>query len=155
MITAAEIMKKDFFTVPAYLGIDELIRIFSEQGIGWIPVVDARGELVGVISRQDILHLFLPGAMGSPDYGDIYDLYTSRPFRSRGKLRGLSRVSRVEEIMTTKVVSAVEDTPVVEVCKLMVENNLHYLPVVNRKKVVGVVSQEEIVRAIVYYGIAF
>ena len=48
-----------------------------------------------------------------------------------------------------------EETPVVEICRLMVEHNIHYLPVVKGRLVVGVVSQEEIVRAIVNYGITF
>ncbi|MCD6452065.1 MAG: CBS domain-containing protein [Acidobacteria bacterium] len=155
MLSAGEIMSREFITVPLYLGIDELLRIFSEQALGWVPVVNGKGELVGVVSRRDILYLSLPQTMGLSDYGDIYDLYTSRPFRSRDKLKELSRVSRVEEVMTTDVVVITEETPVVEICRLMMEHNIHYLPVVKGRLVVGVVSQEEIVRAIVNYGITF
>jgi CBS domain-containing protein len=54
----------------------------------------------------------------------------------------------VKAIMSKKVISVVEDTPVEEIAQLMTKHKIKRLPVMNGGKVVGIVSRADIVSAI-------
>jgi CBS domain-containing protein len=54
----------------------------------------------------------------------------------------------VKAIMSKKVISVAEDTPIEEIAQLMSKNRIQRLPVINRDKIVGIVSRADIVNAI-------
>jgi CBS domain-containing protein len=54
----------------------------------------------------------------------------------------------VKAIMSKKVISVAEDTPVEEIAQLMTKHKIKRLPVMNGGKVVGIVSRADIVNAI-------
>jgi CBS domain-containing protein len=54
----------------------------------------------------------------------------------------------VKAIMSKKVISVAEDTPVEEIAQLMTKHKIKRLPVMNGGKVVGIVSRADIVSAI-------
>jgi CBS domain-containing protein len=54
----------------------------------------------------------------------------------------------VKSIMSKKVISIAEDTPVEEIAQLMTRHKIQRLPVINGEKVVGIVSRADIVNAI-------
>jgi CBS domain-containing protein len=54
----------------------------------------------------------------------------------------------VKAIMSKKVISVAEDTPIEEIAQLMSKYRIQRLPVINRDKIVGIVSRADIVNAI-------
>jgi CBS domain-containing protein len=54
----------------------------------------------------------------------------------------------VKSIMSKKVISVAEDTPIEEIAQLMSKNRIQRLPVINRDKIVGIVSRADLVNAI-------
>lgn len=54
----------------------------------------------------------------------------------------------VKSIMSKKVISVTEDTPIEEIAQLMARHNVKRLPVMNGEKTVGIVSRADIVNAI-------
>jgi CBS domain-containing protein len=54
----------------------------------------------------------------------------------------------VKSIMSKKIISIAEDTPVEEIAQLMTRHKIKRLPVINGDKVVGIVSRADIVNAI-------
>src|SRR5512145_1233221 len=58
------------------------------------------------------------------------------------------KARQVKGIMSTKVVSVNEETPVEEIAKLMATHKIKRLPVMNGNKIVGIVSRADIVSAI-------
>jgi CBS domain-containing protein len=54
----------------------------------------------------------------------------------------------VKAIMSKKVISIAEDTPIDEIAQLMTKHKIKRLPVINGGKVVGIVSRADIVNAI-------
>lgn len=53
----------------------------------------------------------------------------------------------VEEIMTKKVISVTPDTPVEEIAKLLAKKKIKRVPVIDKGKLVGIVSRADIVKA--------
>jgi CBS domain-containing protein len=54
----------------------------------------------------------------------------------------------VKSIMSKKIISASEDTPVEEVAKLMTTYKINRIPVIREDKAVGIISRADIVNAI-------
>jgi acetoin utilization protein AcuB len=87
-----------------------------------LPVVDEQGELVGIITSSD-LELF----------------FSTAP--SPGVLK---RQFRVDQVMTSPVITVPPDYPVEEAAILMLEHTIGGLPVVEDDKVVGIISESDI-----------
>lgn len=58
-LTAADLMTSPAITVPASTTIGEAARVMNGQGVKRLPVVDEAGKLRGVVSRRDLLLVFL------------------------------------------------------------------------------------------------
>jgi CBS-domain-containing membrane protein len=54
-IEVAEVMAKDLVTVTPDTELGEVARIFVERKIGCVPVVGARGELIGLVTETDLI----------------------------------------------------------------------------------------------------
>lgn len=57
--TASELMTAPAVTVAPHLKVGEAARILTRHGLKRLPVVDARNRLVGIVSRTDLLTVFL------------------------------------------------------------------------------------------------
>jgi CBS-domain-containing membrane protein len=54
-IEVAEVMAKEVVTVTPDTELGEVARIFVERKIGCVPVVGARGELIGLVTETDLI----------------------------------------------------------------------------------------------------
>jgi len=126
-IKAEEIMATPVISVRHDTNLHDAEELLKKKKITGMPVVDENDEIVGIISEKHLLSLYDIRA----EEEDITDLSFRLPYEYK---------TWVEEIMTKKVISVTEDTPIEEICRLMVENHIHRVPVLRGKKVVGVIS---------------
>ena len=70
MLTAAEVMTREVFTLPASLSLGGAAWALMHRGVSGAPVLDDEGELVGVLSESDLLEARsgAPGADGADDF---------------------------------------------------------------------------------------
>ena len=117
-----------------------------ERGTSCLPVLDDQGQLVGILTHTDFgFHRrFLPMA------GHLYTLMGSwvKPETLEAVSQTVSN-RRVKEVMTHPVVTIQEDTPVAEVADLMVNHNIHRLPVMRGKELVGIVTRHDFVKLMI------
>jgi acetoin utilization protein AcuB len=125
-------MTRKVFTVTPDDGIYDAIKLLKEKDIKHIPVVKD-GRLKGLLSDRD-LRTF------SPSKATTFDAY---------ELHYLLARTKVKEIMKTKIITTTPDTPIEEAARLMYDQNLGCLPVLENSKVVGIVSDRDIFRALV------
>lgn len=114
-------LKGDFvLTILPEATIDEASETLAENHIGAVVVTDAAGQIAGILSERDI-------AVALPQYG------------------GALGETRVSEIMTHDVVFCTTETTVTEVLNIMVSNGIRHLPVVEKDKLMGVISLRDVV----------
>jgi CBS domain-containing protein len=126
-VRAGEIMSTPPISVRYNTSLHDAEELLKEKKITGMPVTHDREEIVGIISEKHLLSIYDIRA-GEHDPGDL-------AFRLPYEYR-----TWVEEVMTKKVISVTEDTPLEEVCRLLVESHIHRVPVLRGKKVVGVIS---------------
>jgi CBS-domain-containing membrane protein len=70
MLTAAEVMTREVFTLPASLSLGGAAWALMHRGVSGAPVLDDEGELVGVLSESDLLEARsgAPGGDGADDF---------------------------------------------------------------------------------------
>ncbi len=120
----AEILKQkgqDVISVRPTESIDTLSHRLRLARIGAMVVLGEGGALVGIISERDIVH-------GLAEHG--------------ASCLGLT----VADLMTQRVVTCTPDDSVTRISRLMTENRIRHLPVVEGTSLVGVVSVGDVVK---------
>jgi CBS domain-containing protein len=108
-------------TAPPGVTLLEVSKRLAQRRIGAIVVVDARGELVGIVSERDIIRAL---SESGPDCLE----------RSVG------------DIMTRKVMTCQETDTLDELMAMMTQRRFRHLPVVTDGELVGIVSIGDVVK---------
>ena len=131
-MTVKRMMKKNPITTTAETSIVDVADILKENHIHRLPVLDKKGKLIGVITEKDILH-------ASPSPVSSLSVY-EMPYM-------LSRL-KVSNLMTKDVRTIDPDTTVEEAAKIMVDDDLSCLPVIEGEKLVGIVSKSDMFKVL-------
>ena len=121
-----------------------VVKMLSRH-CGAIPVVDDDNHLVGIVSVRDVM---LPMY---PNYGDyIHDSVHSRDFieMEQGYREVLSK--KIEEVMSHNPLTVSPDDPILQAASYMGLKHFRRIPVVERGKVVGMVSIGDINRGLFF-----
>jgi len=175
-LRARDLMTRSPITVDEQTTVGQLCDLLQEKNINGAPVVDRQGRLVGVVTQEDIIYgtmghpMFAAG--GSSDTspagrqrGGKRVVAMLREGRLRpapspppraGEKPFWSDVHRppdpmetpVSAIMTSPAISADEETPVSDLCRIMWNLRIHRIPILRRGRVTGLVSSMDLCRAI-------
>jgi CBS domain-containing protein len=115
--------------------VRDACALLARRGFTMLPVVDGRGELVGTVTESDALRDRLPI--------DPRTLVHGRPPRRRTAPR-----RTVAEVMGEPVVGAAPGADVAELARRMLEHGVRSAPVLDGKRLVGVVTRRDMLRAI-------
>jgi CBS domain-containing protein len=129
-----DVMSRGVITVPADTPVLEAWQLLSQKGVSQAPAVDARGLLVGLLTRTELLRLDrlpLPGGNSL-----VWHALLLQP---------------VSAIMWSPVPAVDEETDIRRVARVLLDTHLPGLPVVNDAgTVTGFVSRTDILRAVVH-----
>jgi len=138
-------MKRKVFSVHSDLTLREAARIFVRHHIGLLPVVDKDDKPIGVIGMRDLLTLELPDFVSFvADVDFVHDFGAVE--ETRPSARTLDRT--VKSLMKPSI-TVDEDCGLLRAYALMLQHNLHDLPVISKEgKLVGITSRVDIGAAI-------
>ncbi len=140
-----EIMRRTVVTVRPEAPLREVARLLIDHGISGLPVVDASGAVVGVVSEAD----FVLKERGAPERRHrLLDWLFGEPDAERADLAKVEAAT-AGEAMTSPAVTIQPETSVRDAARIMTERQINRLPVVEAGLLVGIVSRADIVRAFV------
>ena len=141
---AAEVMSRKVISVSPDATITAAIRLMLDHQISGLPVVDAAGKLLGILTEGDLLRRAETGTeRHRPRWLEI--------LMGPGRLAGeyvRTHGRKVEEIMTRDLVSVTPDTPLDEIVALMERRRIKRVPVLDGDSPVGIVSRADLLRAL-------
>ena len=123
-----ERMTRQPILASADLPISEALNLMKKERIRRLPVVDKNGHLVGIVSDKDLLHASPSPATSLSVWEVTYLL---------GKIK-------LEDVMTKKVITVMEDTPLEDAARIMADNKIGGLPVVKNSTVVGIITETDL-----------
>ena len=146
---AREIMTRDVITVPPDMDLRELAHLFVESEITGAPVVDGNGSTIGVISLTDLV--FYSTTRDDELIVDSY-FYQNAKIQGQHVPKGFQvedcNTGVVADVMTPVVHSVSERATLTSVARKMARNHLHRVIVKRGKKLTGIISATDILRAV-------
>lgn len=137
-----DIMSETVKTATPDTLIRDVAMIMCFSKISGLPVVDAAGHIVGIISEKDILWGMFPSLHDSIRVPAVPDFEAlERDYKDIVN-------QRVAELMTTKVFTVSPDMPVLRAASIMFRNRIRRIPVADNGKLVGIVSVGDVHKAI-------
>jgi CBS domain-containing protein len=140
----ADVMTPNVITVRPDDTVVEAARRMVRHGISGLPVVDAEGNLVGIVTEGDFLHRSETGTQRRRPHWLEVLLGPGRLAEDYVR----SHARRVAEVMTEGPVTVSEDTPVEEVVHLMERHRVKRLPVIREGRCIGIVSRANLIQAL-------
>jgi CBS-domain-containing membrane protein len=124
---AKDVMSDGVLTVGPDQSMLEAAKLLVNCRVSAMPVVDAAGSMIGIVSEADLM-------------GDAEDYVAASGDRPARK---------VSDVMSRDVVTAAEDTPLAELAALMKAHTIKRIPILRNGSVVGVVSRVDILRGLI------
>ena len=141
---ARDIMTSPVITVNPQTRVRHIAALLLRHGISALPVVE-RGKLVGIVSEADLLHRHEIGTEGRAR-GSWWLRLLSADHSIDDYVK--SHATRARDIMTAKVVCVSPDTPLGEIARRLEKHGVKRLPVLEGKRLVGIVSRSNLVQAL-------
>jgi len=146
-LTAAEIMTKNVKTVRPDASVAEIARLLCDHQISAVPVCDAEGQVVGMLSEGDLLRPV--GHEQSAKRAWWLNLLAEGTDLAPSFLECISvENQRAGNLMITPVVTASPDNSVPELADLLMRHHIKRLPILREGKLVGIVSRADLIRAL-------
>jgi len=171
-LTARDLMETDVQTVAPDDEVSEVLGRLARVDFNGFPVVDSEGQVVGIVTQHDLVHLFqteertlwLP--IGLPPFTETltYAIDVSWDDLDLGIDLAKNANRPVSEVMTADVVTVTPDADLDTILDLLVDDDrdINRLPVVEREesrssgsrsaansgRLVGIVARQDVLRAI-------
>jgi len=141
---AADLMSRSVVAISPDAPLAQAIRLMTDHRVSGLPVIDAEGRAVGMLTEGDLLRRVETGTEGETPGWFASFFSPGRQAEQYVQTHG----RRVSEVMTPDVVCVGEDTPLSKVAALMQHRRIKRLPVVRGEKVVGIISRADLMRVV-------
>ena len=141
---AMDVMVRDVITVKPDDDVADAISLLADYDVSALPVIDDDENVVGVISEADLMHREEIGTEKQRPWW----LEAVTPAWTLAGEFAKSHGRRVEEVMSTNVISASEDTPLGEIASLLERHRIKRVPILRDGKLVGIVSRSNLIQAL-------
>ncbi len=126
----SERMSKPVLTISAEVPVQDALAQMRKEHIRRYPVVDKNGKLIGIVSDSDLLN-------ASPSEATTLSVWEINYL--------LSKIT-VERVMAKKVITVTESTPIEEAARIMADEKIGALPVMDGERLVGIITETNLFR---------
>lgn len=123
-----ERMTRHPVTVSPETPINQALDLMRREKVRRLPVLDRRGQLVGIVLEKDLLY-------ASPSPATSLSIY---------EMHYLLSQLTIDEVMTREVITVDELTPLEEAARIMADNRVSGLPVMRGEQLVGIVTETDL-----------
>lgn len=127
-----DLMSRTVHTVLPETLLSETLRVMVRHGRRGLPVVSDNGEVLGMVSEQELLQYFLPQILGTAPRGD-------------GAPPPIEDVE-VRDVMQRSVMCLSEDQLISDVLGTMLTERVSQFPVVKEGKLIGFLSRTDLIQ---------
>jgi CBS domain-containing protein len=143
-----DVMTSRVITIGPDATVRDAAKLMLDKGISGLPVVDAGGDLVGVVTEGDFLRR---AEIGTGKKRSLWQDILLGPGRLAEEYVQ-SHGRHIKDVMTPKPYTTVQDASLEDVVALMEKRAIKRVPVVENGKIVGIVSRSNLIRALISAG---
>ena len=141
---ARDLMSTSPCVVPPETPVAALAELLAARGISALPVVDAAGTAVGIVTEGDLIRRLADGVSSGMQW-------FLGQFRSSSRLAGRfakAHGATARDVMTTDLATVGEDATAGEIARLMERRGIRRVLVLRDGALVGLVSRADLLRAV-------
>ena len=143
--TAGEIMTREVVSVAPETTLREIAELLIARNISGVPVVDAHGAVVGIVSETDLINedkrrVAIPRSL-------LFGIFPI-PESALQEAFADGETLTAADLMTHHPYTVHEDASAREVCRALVERDVNRVPVIRDGRLVGVITRADIIRAL-------
>jgi acetoin utilization protein AcuB len=124
-------MSHPVITITPQASLDDAWQLMSREKISRLPVVDKKGKLVGIVTEKQILRY-------SPSLSTTLDVF---------EIKGVMSRMTIDKVMDTNVITISADTPIEEAARIMADNSISGIPVMENNQLVGMIAETDLFKA--------
>ena len=125
------LIHRDVVTVDATSTIQDIAKLMTEEAVSSVLVTDVNKPINDDPEEDD---------------GQVVGIITDRDLRTKVVAKGLAFNTQAKDIMSTNLVLLDANDYIFEAVLAMLRDNLHHLPVVQKRRPIGVISLSDILR---------
>ena len=146
-LRASDVMQRDLVVVHASDPLREVERVLVDAQISAVPVLDDDDHVLGVVSMRDVVSRYaddheLPADADPDEFDDEVEDTETVAYRR------LADEPCAGDVMATDIVSVSQNALLTDVAARMVDHRMHRVLVVERQKLVGLVSTMDLLAAL-------
>ncbi|GIZ10761.1 DUF294 nucleotidyltransferase-like domain-containing protein [Pseudomonas sp. NCCP-436] len=135
-IRVRKLIGREPVSVPLHAPIQQVAQVMTEHGVSSVIVVDPQRQWPNPAQVQ----------VAEPQREVMAGILTDRDLRTRVLAEGLPLDTPVSQVMTPNPITLQADDSVFEAMLCMLRHNIHHLPILQRRRPVGVIALADIVR---------
>jgi len=152
-VSVRDVMSRHPITVGPEANLLDALVLMRGQKVSGLPVVNEHGKLVGVLSQRDVARE-LRAAGGIPEVTGLFDLLMFGLSDEAGVnvqvLRRILEETNVRDAMSSPPIAIPSDASLELAAEVMKENEINRVPVLRGDRLVGIVTRNDLVRALVH-----
>jgi len=145
-----DVMSRQIVSIGAEAPVLDAVQLMLQHRISGLPVIDASGNLQGVVTEGDFLRRAETGTQRKRARWIEFLMGPGRLASEYVRASG----GKVGEVMTPEVHTVTEDAPLEDAVHLMERHRVKRLPVMRDGKVVGIVTRSNLMRALAHFALA-
>ena len=130
------VMTKSVVVANKFNNFSEVLELFSKHDMHHLPIVDAEGKVTGIVSSNDLMKVFT-----DPKYRNI-SLNSDEA----------DKLINIPDIMTTEVITVSPTDTIRHAAKLLTDNRIMAMPVLDNGQLVGIVTVRDLVQLVAYFS---
>lgn len=151
-VTVGDVMSRPAASIGRDATLYDALVALRANGFSGLPVLDTPGRVVGVLSERDLVRIFA-GVLSRHKVKGLLDVLLvgmlDQPEPALRTARERLEELTVGEAMSSPPYVIRPDAPLELAAEIMVENSINRLPVVEADRLVGIVTRNDLVRAMV------
>jgi CBS domain-containing protein len=124
--------------------VAEAAQLMLDKNVSGLPVIDAAGNIVGIVTEHDLLRRLANGPRSTPPHWLQFMIKRQEMANESARFHE----AKVAEVMTCNPLTITEGAPIEDACRLIEKHGFKRLPVVRDGRLVGIVARADLVRAL-------
>lgn len=143
-LRARDLMTAEVVTIRTGMPVDSIARLLTAHGITAVPVVDADGALLGLVTAADLICRLSPEVEEEPFW--LRCLLADPSMAAIRYARAHGFVA--EDVMNTKIDAVPPDMPASEIAAMLARKRIRRVLVTEGRRLCGIVSRSDLLRAV-------
>ena len=150
------LVAKDIMTAPVLVVKDtemlpNFLNLIIDHGINGMPVINEKDELVGIVTKTDLMIHELKRELNSIYETDLQNLIKNSKIENGfmyelDELDQFAKTITVTDIMNSNVITAEMNTSVTEICTIMKKRKIDHIVIMKRNAIAGIITVRDIIK---------